>query len=197
MDRRNVKNIRIIRRLLDDPHRKWTKYGLAKASGCSRQWVIQFLRSLEGRNVVKGTRVRSVLGLAKLGAGMLPEPMNVANMYHPDPVRLLGRLGEDYAVTTYFGENQLTHHLFLTRYDAYVTEEAFRAAREAVSKEGLIGGGNLRLMIPVDDMIIKEASNIRGVRVVSVGQLMLDLVKEGGVAMQAAEEMVKRNVRQG
>jgi hypothetical protein len=110
---------------------------------------------------------------------------------------LLSQVGEEYAITTTYAENEISHHLFKTRCDAYVTEEALKRLWSKIVKEGLLGRGNMRLMIPADKNVIKEASQVHDIRVVSVGQLMIDLMKEGGVCVQAVEEMVKRHVRQG
>jgi DNA-binding Lrp family transcriptional regulator len=195
MNRRNIKIIRIIKRLLEKPNGQWTKYGLAKASGCSRQWVIELLRTLEKAGLVSGTRVTDKMGLVRLGASIAPGPLRVLDCYHQGPVELLKRLGVEYALTTTYAENEVTKHLFKTRCDAYVTEAAMKKLWGIIIKEGLLGKGNLRLMIPTDPDVISEASVVRTIRIVSLGQLMLDLMKEGGVCVQAVEEMVKRDVR--
>jgi hypothetical protein len=195
MDRRNVKNVRIIKRLLESPDGEWTKYGLAKASGCSRPWVIEFLGTLERASLVSGTKVTDIMGLVKYGARIIPPPLRSVACHHQQPLKLLRTAGTEYAITTTYAENEVTHHLFKTRCDAYVTEGAMKRLWKRVVRDGLLGRGNLRLIIPVDGDIIKEARTIRGIRVVSMGQLMMDLMKEGGVDVQAVEEMVKRHVR--
>jgi hypothetical protein len=197
MERRNIKNVRIIRRLLERPDGSWTKYALAKASGASQPFGVKVVRQLEGLGLVKGTRVIDMEGLARHGAGIMPRPLLVVEFYVPEPADFIKKHAKLYALTTYFAENQVTHHLFPTRCDAYVTGPALKMMKKAVMKEGLIGSGNTRLLVPVDEAIIDEAIEIRGVRVVSMGQLMLDLVREGGPAMEAFEMMVSRNVRKG
>ena len=102
--------------------------------------------------------------------------------------------GQPHAVTTYFAENLVTNMVFPSRCDAYVTMDSMRTMVEIIKKEGLIGGGNLRLMVPVDLGIPENSREIAGVKLVGAGQLMIDLAKEGGVCMQALEEMVKRYV---
>ncbi len=195
MERRNVKNIRVIRRLLERPDGQWTRYSLAKASGCSRQWVILMLRKLEAAHLVKETRVEDRLGLARFGAALLPDPVRVAEFYVQDPVEFLERHAKSYAITTYFGEDRVTHYLFPTRCDAYVTQEEFPGVARAIIGLGLLGRGNLRLMVPVDPSVIRDARGVRGACVVPLGQLMMDLIKEGGVCDVAVEEMVNRDVR--
>jgi hypothetical protein len=197
MERRYIKNVRIIRRLLERPDGSWTKYALAKASGASQPFGIKVVSQLEKLGLVKGTRVTDMEGLARHGARMMPKPLLMAEFYIPEPVDFLKKHAPRYALTTYFAENQITHHLFPTRCDAYVSGPALNGMRRAVLKEGLIGGGNTRIIVPVDEAIIAEATEIRGVRIVAPGQLMLDLVREGGPAMEAFEMMVNRYVRKG
>ena len=195
MGRRNIKNVRIIKNLLQQPKGKWTKYGLAKASGCSRQWVIYFLRDLEKNKYVSGTKVIDIMGLTKYGATIILAPLRTVDCYYQKPLRLLRGAGNDYAITTTYAENAISHHLFKTRCDAYVTEARFKRLWPEIVKEGLLGKGNLRLIIPSDERIISEAVLVRGIRYVSLGQLMIDLVNEGGVGIEAVEELVKKYVR--
>lgn len=195
MGRTNLKNVRVIKRLLERPGGTWSKYALAKAAGCSQPWVIEFLRGLERRGLVEGTKVVDRMALAKFGASIARGPLNTVECHHQHPVELLKTLGSGYAVTTTYAENELTHLLFRTRCDVYVTESAMKWLLERIRKEGLLGRGNLRLMIPYDPAVIAEASVIHELTIVSRGQLMLDLMKEGGVCVQAVEEMVKRDVR--
>ena len=197
MERRYIKNVRIIRRLLERPDGSWTRYALAKDSGASQPFGVKVIQQLEKMGFVKGTRVTDMEGLARHGADIMPRPLLVVNFYIQEPVDFIRKHAGRYALTTYFAENQVTHHLFPTRCDAYVTGSALKGLKRAVMKDGLIGNGNTRLIVPVDEGIIDEARDIRGVCVVSLGQLMLDLVREGGVCMEAFELMVDRNVRKG
>jgi len=194
MGRRNVKNIRIVKRLLERPDGGWTKYGLAKAAGCSRQWVIELLGKLEHTGLVQGTKVNDIMAMARYGADASPEPLKIVDCLHREPLKLLKTAGEEYAVTTTYAEYEVTRQLFRTRCDAYVTAEALGKLWNRILKEGLVGGGNMRLILPVDCQIVKDARTLKGIRIVSPGQLMIDLVREGGASAQGAEEMVRRRV---
>ena len=57
MEQRNIKNLRIIRLLIANTGKPLTKYKIAKLTNCSRQWVIEFLRNLESKKLVKGIKV--------------------------------------------------------------------------------------------------------------------------------------------
>lgn len=197
MERRNIKNIRIIRRLLERPDGSWTMYALAKDSGASQPFGVKMIRKLESMGFVSRTKVTDLAGLARYGASIIPGPLVTANFYIPEPVEFLKKSNERYAITTYFAENLVTHHLFPSRCDAYMTAEGLNRTRKRLWKKGLAGAGNLRLMIPVDERIIDEARVIHGTSVVSFGQLMIDLVKEGGVCIEAFDILVNRHVRKG
>ena len=194
MKRRNVKNVRIIKRLLERPDGTWTKYKLAKASDCTRQWVIQFLRKLEENDLVHGTRVKDPMGLVRYGAEATPKPLKVLNLFHTEPVEFVKKHTDRYAFTTYSAENMVTHHLFPSRYDVYLDMDTMHKIYERTFIEGWLGMGNTRLIVPVDETILDDIRLVNEVKVVGMGQLMIDLVKEGGVAEEAVQEMVRRNV---
>ncbi len=194
MQRRNVKNVRIVKRLLERPDGTWTKYKLAKASGCTRQWVIQLIRKLEEMGLVRGTRVKDPMGLIRYGAEATPRPLKVLNLFHTDPVGFVRKHTDRYAFTTYSAENMVTHHLFPHRYDVYLDMDAMHKVYERTFIEGWLGLGNTRLIVPVDGTIVDDVRLVGDVRVVGMGQLMIDLVREGGVAEEAVQEMVRRDV---
>jgi len=192
--RRNIKNVRIIKRLLERPSGSLTKYKLAKASGCSRQWVIQFLRKLEEMDLVRGTLVKDVMGLARYGAKVTPKPLKVLNLFHSNPIEFVMMNVNRYAFTTYAAENLTTHHLFPSRYDVYMEMDMLETLYEKAFNEGWLGSGNLRLIVPVDPFVLDDVKKAGDITVVGVGQLMLDLVREGGVCEEAVQEMVRRDV---
>jgi hypothetical protein len=194
VNRRNVKNVRIVKRLLERPDGTWTKYKLAKASGCSRQWVIQFIRKLEELELVSGTRVKDPMGLIRFGADATPKPQKVLNLFHTDPVEFVRKHTDRYAFTTYSAENMVTHHLFPHRYDVYLDMETMHRVYERTFIEGWLGMGNTRLIVPVDGTIVDDVRLVKDVRVVGMGQLLIDLVREGGVAEEAVQEMIRRDV---
>lgn len=195
MEIRGIKSVRIIKQLLEQPDGSLTRYRLAKASGTSQPYGVKMVQKLEAKGLVAGTRVLDMAGLARYGVKLQPHPVLVVEMYHAEPLEFLKRYAKEYGLTTYFAENRLTHHLFPFRCDVYVTMPELEKIKEHIKKEGLLGSGNMRFIVPADDQIIERSQKIRGVHVVSIGQLMLDLVKEGGVCMEAFEMLVERNVR--
>src|SRR3989338_415831 len=193
MKKRNIKNLRIMRLLLGNPEGNLTKYRIAKLAGCSKPWVIEFLRKLEERKIVKKAKVLNFDKLVDYCIEIMPK-MKHFEFFAQEPLKLLKESKLDYALTTYGAENFTSRHLFLSRYDVYIKEEALDKWKSLIIREGLLGKGNLRLIIVKDHMIFKEAQEIKGIRVVSMPQLLIDLKIEGGVCMEAYNILVKRNV---
>jgi len=190
MAHRNIKNLRIIRVLIGNPKANLTKYRIAKLANCSKPWVIEFLRKLEKEKLVKKTKV---LNIDKLINYYLEKSLKSKyfDFFVQEPVKFLKQSNMDYALTTYGAENYTTNHLFPSRYDVYIKENDLERWKKGLIKNGLIGKGNLRLLITKDESIIKEAKTIKGVKIVSMPQLMIDLKREGGVCIEAYNILVK------
>jgi len=106
-----------------------------------------------------------------------------------DPDELLKETDLDYALTTYLGENLVQKYLFPSRYDIYIKIIHYERWKEKLSSEGLVGKGNFRVLVD-DDHVFYNANLVYGLRVVSVPQLILDLLVEGGVCSEAAEMLM-------
>ena len=193
MENRNIKNLRIIRILLSKPDGNLTKYRIAKQAESSTSWVIEFLRKLEGLKLVTKTKVLDFDKLIDYYIEIMPKT-RYFEFFVQEPLKLLKELKLDYALTTYGAENFTSRHLFLSRYDVYIKEEDLDKWKSLIIKRGLLGKGNLRLILAKDNAIFKEAQEIKGIRIVSMPQLLIDLKREGGVCMEAYNILVNRNV---
>ena len=193
MKRRNIKNLRIIRILLTNPDGTLTKYRIAKQAESSTPWVIEFLRKLEGQKLVRKTKVLDFNKLVDYCIEIMPK-IKYSEFFVQEPLKLLNESRLDYALTTYGAENFTSRHLFLSRYDVYIKEEDFDKWKSLIIREGLLGKGNLRLILANDHAIFREAKDIKGIKIVSMPQLLIDLKREGGVCMEAYNMLVNRNV---
>jgi hypothetical protein len=155
--------------------------------------VIEFLRKIETKKLVKKTKILDIDKLIDYYLSIMPKLKNF-DFYVQEPVKFLQQAKLDYAITTYAADNFTTKQLFPSRYDAYVNEEDITKWKVLVLKNGLLGKGNLRLIITNDKAIFKESQIIKGIRIVSIQQLLIDLKREGGVCMEAYEILVKRYV---
>ena len=179
--------------LLDHPEGSLTKYKIAKLAECAKPWVIEFLRKLEEKKIVRKTTVLDFSKLVDYYIEIMPK-MKYFEFFVQEPLKLLKESKLDYALTTYGAENFTSRHLFLSRFDLYIKEEDIDKWKSLIIKKGLLGKGNLRLILAHDHAIFEEAKEIKGIRIVSMPQLLIDLKGEGGVCIEAYNILVQRHV---
>ena len=108
-----------------------------------------------------------------------------------EPLKLLKKVKLPYVLTTYQAENLMQYHLFPTRIDLYIKQEDRQKWHALLMKEGLYGKGNVRIMV-ADDHIGYGRRKIKGLFVVALPQLIIDLFAEGGPAAEAAEMLLAK-----
>jgi hypothetical protein len=189
------KRERILRVLLSKPDGSLTKYRVSKMSGTSTSWTQDYLRYLQERSLIAGTKVLDPANLFKEWMEISVSPKHF-DFFIGDPKGFLRSVNMDYALTTYFAENYFSKILFPSRADIYINKEDYQKWIEIIiQNKGLVGKGNLRLLIGEDELVFEETTWIDGLRIVSKTQLILDLFREGGVCYQAFEIMVRDYVR--
>lgn len=187
------KRERILRVLLNEPSGNLTKYRIAKLSEVSTSWTIEYLQALQKRRLVKGTKVVNIEGLIDLWESISQKPLRY-DFFVESPSEFLKKIDVDYALTTYFAENLLNHYLFPSRADLYVIKNDLPEWKNKIVKKGLVGKGNLRLLV-YDPHVLYKKRKVKGLWVASTPQVLLDLKKEGGVCKEAYDMMVKKYVR--
>ncbi|MDD4878779.1 MAG: hypothetical protein PHO02_07170 [Candidatus Nanoarchaeia archaeon] len=187
---RGDKRERILRVLLSE-EKPLSRLELSKRAECTRQWVILFLRQLEKKNLIKGTNVLSGEKLLNYWLGLKKDKPKFKMYMVRDPLPVLKKSNLDYALTTYQAENLVQHYLFPSRTDLYVKQEDMEKWHGLMVKNGLYGSGNVRL-IPYDKHVFYKRRKINGLFAVSLPQLIIDLLKEGGPCGEAAEMLLKR-----
>ncbi|MCK5030611.1 MAG: hypothetical protein KAR64_04030 [Thermoplasmatales archaeon] len=184
------KQERILRILLKYPGGSLSQYRIAKEAGCSHVWVIKFLRTLEQKKLVEKTKVINVQGMFSYWQEINKYPLyreyNIQN-----PLDLLKKTNLKYALTTYHAETLTQHYLFPSRIDIYIKEQNFQAWHKLLTKRGLVGKGNVRILID-DEHVFYSNIKKKGLRIVSIPQLILDLLREEGVAVEASQMLIKR-----
>jgi len=185
---RGVLRERVIRVLLTDPDGSLTKYGTAKKAECSFSWVHEFLSKLEMLRLVSGAKVTDYAGLLKYWLQVRIKP-DKKDYMHKDPLSLIRRVKMPYALTTYQAENLVQRYLFPSRTDLYVKTEDVEEWHKLISSEGLVGKGNLRLLI-ADSHVFYGSFKRQDLTVVCIPQLILDLFEEGGVCTEAGEKLL-------
>jgi energy-converting hydrogenase Eha subunit H len=192
---RNTKNLKIIKVLLDSPDGTLTKYKLAKISNTSIPWTIQFLKKLEIEGIVEKTKV---IDFDKLIDYYIKIDKKYEKYYFhiSNPLDFFKETNLDYALTTYAAENIINHHLFPNKFHVYIAKEDYVKWKKLILTNGLIGNGNVILIISKDKDVFKEAKKIKDIKVVSIPQLLIDLKKEGGVCIEAYNILLDRYVQQ-
>jgi hypothetical protein len=192
---RNIKNLKIIKVLLDSPDGSLTKYKLAKISNTSIPWTIQFLKKLEIEGIVEKTKV---IDFNKLIDYYIKIDKKYEKYYFhiSNPLDFFKETNLDYALTTYAAENIINHHLFPNKFHVYISKEDYVKWKKLILTKGLIGNGNVILIISKDKDVFKESTKIKGIKVVSIPQLLIDLKKEGGVCIEAYNILLDRYVQQ-
>lgn len=187
---RGCKRERIVRVLLTES-KPLSKNELAKRAHCTRQWVILFLREIERKKLVQGTKVRNPARLIKYWLTIHKKPQPYREYMIKEPQRLLKKVKLPYVLTTYQAENLIQSHLFPSRIDLYIKQEDKQKWHALLMREGLYGKGNVRIMV-ADDHIDYGKRKINGLFVVALPQLIIDLFAEGGPAAEAAEMLLAK-----
>jgi hypothetical protein len=190
MKTRGTLRERIIRTLLVEPNGTLTKYKLAKTAQASFPWTHEFLNKLQTLNLVKGTQVTNYAKLINYWLPIKTKPEKKEYM-HKNPLSLIQETKLPYALTTYQAENLVQHYLFPSRFDLYIKKEDAAKWHETLTVEGLVGKGNLRLLI-ADEHVFYGAFKRQNFEVVSIPQLIVDLMQEGGVCIDAAEKLINK-----
>jgi len=188
--KRGIMRERIIRVLLTEPEGSLTKYQLAKKAECSFPWTHELVGKLETLELVKGTKVTNYTGLLKYWLQVKTKHEKREYM-HKDPINLIKKAKLPHAFTTYQAENLVQQYLFPSRTDIYIKTEDAERWHKLITKEGLVGKGNLRVLI-ADSHVFYGSFKRQGVTVVCIPQLIVDLFEEGGVCTEAAEKLLEK-----
>jgi hypothetical protein len=181
---------RILRVLINNPDGDMSKYEITKLTCATYPWVRKFLLNLEEMGLVKGTRVLDYPTLLRYW-----QSVNIKRKYREymvkEPLKLLKNSKLPYALTTYQAENLIQNYLFPSRIDVYIKEDDWKQWHDMISKKGLVGKGNMRLIL-ADEHVFYKSFEKNGLKIVSTPQLIIDLMIEGGVCVEAAELLIKK-----
>lgn len=108
-----------------------------------------------------------------------------------DVLNVVDSANLQYAFTTYIGENNIQGYLFQSRFDIYIRPEEQEQWHTYLSNIGLVGRGNFRILVS-DSHVFYESKKMKGYVTVSTPQLIVDLLNEGGVCIEAAHMLIER-----
>ena len=97
----------------------------------------------------------------------------------------------EYALTTDEAEQIHQGFLFASTTAIYVRETDIEAWLDLVAEKGLIGGGNTELRA-TDEHVFYNAQTVDDVTTVSIPQLIVDLLDEGGPGAEAGNRLMNK-----
>ncbi|MHB8603464.1 MAG: hypothetical protein ACYC9R_12595 [Nitrosotalea sp.] len=108
-----------------------------------------------------------------------------------EPLGILSTTDMKYALTTYSAENLVQGYLFPSRVDFYIDPADLKKWHLLLSEKGLVGKGNVRILM-TDNHVFYNSFVKNGLMIVSMPQLIVDLLVEGVVAVEAAEKLLEK-----
>jgi hypothetical protein len=187
---RGKKQERILRVLLNHPDGSLTVYRLAKEADCTHVWALEVLTKLRNRHLTTITKVLNPQALFAYWLGIATPP-TYREYNLQDPLELLTTTTLRYAITTYYADSLTQHYLFPSRLDIYIHAEDQPAWHTLLTQHGLVGKGNTRVLID-DSHVFYNTLQKKEYTLVSIPQLILDLLREHGSATEAAELLLKK-----
>jgi DNA-binding Lrp family transcriptional regulator len=187
---RGFKKERILRVLLNHTDEDITKYRVAKLAEVSEPWCREVTERLENKGLLQDTAVVKPRDLYEEWQSTRIEP-NQLTVSIQQPMPVLNDINLKYGLTTYQAENLHQGFLFVSSTDFYVELGEIEDWQEIVKEKGLLGGGNTRLRA-TDKHVFYNSQTVDGFTTVSVPQLIVDLLDEGGPCEEAAEKLIQK-----
>ena len=173
---------------LDNDGRSW--YRLAHEAGVAYGWAHRKLDELKKIGLIIGSQVVKPRELFRIWADHRV-PIYVREYHVKDPQGILKDCPYEFAITKYYAENLLNNYLFPKVHDLYVKAHDLVAWHELLSSKGYVGGGNLRILV-ADEHVSWGTKVVGGWPVVSVQQLIVDLIREGAECIEAVDQLLEK-----
>jgi len=188
---RGFKKERLHRVLLNHPVGDLSRYELARRAQVSKGWAYEYFDQLASNGFVQDASVVDPEGLYHHWLETRIEP-NAVRVSFQRPLAQIRAADFEYALTTYEAEQVHQGFLFSSSTDLYVREDDIPAWLDVIEDEGLIGGGNTEFRA-TDEHVFYNAQTVDDVTTVSIPQLIVDLLDEGGPAAEAATRLIERH----
>lgn len=192
--------MRVVRWLLIEPERVWTVTEMARRARASLGFVSRTFATLAREAYVvrerSGTRLVERDDLLNAWAkAKPPEEERVEGVYLPGPGALLSAISARprtpiYAVTAEAAAEQVAPFARFRRVELYVQEPADWMRRMELTP--VPTGGNAVLIRSKDESVYDGSFEVKGLRLVSLPQLYVDLARRAGPGSQVAEFLRQR-----
>lgn len=186
---RGFKRERLLRVLLNHPAGDLSKRALSREAGTTDAWAITLTNQLEDRGLIEGTTVEDPRGLYTYWQDTRIPPSTVAVALQ-SPISVIQDAGLTHAFTTYRAENAQQGFLFASNTAVYVDPDETKEWLSVIEEHGLIGGGNTEFRV-ADHHVFYKSETVNESQTVSIPQLIVDLLDEGGPCVEAAERLIE------
>lgn len=186
---RGFKREGLLRVLLNHPAGTLGKRELGRKAGTTGAWAVKFTKQLERKGLIAGTTVIDPEGMYEYWREIRVPPSTLTVSVQ-SPVDMIQNVGLEHVFTTYQAENARQGFLFPSNTAVYVRPEDTEAWTSFIEENALVGGGNTEFRI-ADDQVFYNAKIVNDLRTVSIPQLIVDLLDEGGPCVEAAERLIE------
>ncbi len=187
---RGCKVDRLYRLLLSTVLGRVSWYSLAKMAKVSYGWAHKLLSGLEKKGIIQHSQVVEPYRLFKIWSDHRV-PIYYREYHVQMPRKTLKPINLKHAFTKYFAEQLVGDYLFPRYFDIYIQRQDYVKWHDLLSNIGYVGKGNVRVLIG-DEHVFWEGRTVEGWPVVSIQQLIVDLLREGGECVEAAENLIPR-----
>lgn len=195
MLRKSVLTERVIRTILNehpnlrDSDENVTKYRLAIKANCSQSSFLRIFRALLNENLVTLNMEPEFVPLIEHWKDWYIPPVR-KEFFLKQPLNIVKKNHLNYALTTYVADNLIQNYLFPVKTDIYIEESDYQKWHKLIlDNGGLVGKGNTRLLI-ADRHVSYHYLVINTLRTVSIPQIIVDLLYEGGACVEAANLLI-------
>jgi len=184
------KKERIYRILLSEKLKRFTSYRISKLAETNYSHVHSIFSELKREEIINDHEVLDVRKLFKKWAEhkyfRYYREYNIQN-----PKNIFKNTQMEYAFTGYFAENLVGNYLFPRYYEIYVNDYEIEKWNNILINSGYVGKGNVKIYY-TDQHVFFEKYEVEGWPVVSIQQLIVDLIREGAECREAADLLIKR-----
>lgn len=187
---RGFKRERVLRILCNHPEGQLTKREIADKAETGDAWTAKFTNQLEDEGLLEGTAIQDPRGLYDYWRE-IRVPRSELTVALQSPLDVIQDAGLTHTFTTCQAENAHQGFLFVSNTAVYVDPDDAEEWLSVIEDHGLIGGGNTEFRV-TDSHVFYGTDTINGLQTVSIPQLIVDLLDEGGPCVEAAERLIAR-----
>jgi hypothetical protein len=159
-------------------------------TGTEYHWTYNVIKELEKIGYMSEGIIVDVSGMFELWKKR-PNTSKIIEYHIQDVDNFVMNVSLDYAATTYYAENRLGQYILPRILELYVHEYDIKKWHDQIMEIGYLGKGNLKINVS-DEHIFWHKKRMEGLTIVSIQQVIVDLLREGGITIEAAENLIER-----